>query len=200
MKQIILSILIMFFYFSILAQTNGSFKDPRDGQIYKTITINDPLKGTVSTWMAENLNYKFSNSKAYNNDESFRNGVGLLYNWEDAMQACPVGWHLPSEEEFQVLVDNFEEMSKPAQALKSSSGWSRGNGTNSSGFNALPAGWYTHISGFYNLRLYCYFWTSTIYNEPNPADAYMITITFHDHLLSGPENTNTYASVRCIKN
>ena len=60
-----------FFCAATYAQTLGTMTDPRDGQIYKTVSFENELPGTSITWMAENLNYKTSDSYAYENNEKF---------------------------------------------------------------------------------------------------------------------------------
>lgn len=74
----------------------GSFTDPRDGKVYKTVKIGD-------YWMmAENLAFKpeTGNYWAYNNDESNVAIYGYLYDWETAMNVAPEGWHVPSRTEW----------------------------------------------------------------------------------------------------
>jgi len=91
--------------------------------------------------MAQNLNYKVQGSYAYDDKESNRNELGLLYTWEAAKKACPSDWHLSTDSEWSMLVNKFGGTDKAGKALKSIKGWDEdGNGTNSSGFNALPAG------------------------------------------------------------
>jgi uncharacterized protein (TIGR02145 family) len=81
------------------------FTDPRDGREYKIIVIGK------QTWMAENLNYSGDGNSVY----------GRLYDWETAIIVCPVGWHLPSREEWTKLID--EVGNNAGKKLKSTSGW-----------------------------------------------------------------------------
>ena len=93
-------------------------------------------------------------AKALENYESF----GVLYN-RVAMQTwdvCPVGWHVPTDSnisgqgEFHELIAQFAEAEVATELksdLSSSPGW---NGSNNSGFGALPAGYRrVHSSGGY---------------------------------------------------
>lgn len=130
-----------------------TMRDSRDGQAYKIITI-----GT-QTWMAENLNYETENSFCYENESSNCKKYGRLYIWAAAKDACPKGWHLPTKEEFEILVDYVGGEEIAGKMLKSTSGWhdcdyyenrrlpfechgliDGGNGLEAFGFNALPVG------------------------------------------------------------
>jgi len=86
---------------------------------------------------------------------------GVLYNWPAVMTEgiCPSGWHIPSDEEWQMMeislgMSNADAASEGwrgspvGDSMKSISGWNGdGNGSNSSGFNALP-GDYLYSGGF----------------------------------------------------
>ena len=142
MKQNILTILVtLFFTQAGIAQSTGTFTDSRDGQTYKTISFKEALTGKTVTWMAQNLNYKVEGSYPYGDNENNRKEFGLLYTWESAKKACPSGWHLPTDIEWTMLVNQFGGTEKAGEALKSIKSWNEdGNGTNSSGFDALAAG------------------------------------------------------------
>lgn len=151
------------------AQSTGTFTDTRDGQTYKTISFKDASTGITVTWMAQNLNYKVPGSHAYEDKESNRTELGLLYTWEAAGKACPDGWHLATDREWSMLVTKFGGTDKAGEALKSATGWVEdGNGTNSSGFNALPAG--IRRNDAYEIRgVMGFWWTSTPADEEGKA-------------------------------
>jgi uncharacterized protein (TIGR02145 family) len=102
--------------------TSTHFCDSRDGKVYKFSKIG------VQTWMAENLNYPSGDSKCYAETYSNCNIYGRLYNGNDAKNVCPTGWHLPSNNEWEILVD-FEGGDIAGYVLKLTNG-----------FNALLGG------------------------------------------------------------
>ncbi len=144
----------------------GEIEDARDGQIYKTVKIDD------QTWMAENLNYDADNSFCYNDSMKYCNKYGRLYPWGVAMDSagkfsssgkgcgagkfctpifpvrgvCPKGWHLPSRVEWEHLFKAYtgfpEEITGSIllSTLRAKKGWEL-NGEDTYGFSALPAGW-----------------------------------------------------------
>ena len=157
-------------------QCGDEFTDLRDRQIYSTILIGDQC------WMAENLNIgimiqdfkQTSNGviekTCYDNNSQNCNTYGGLYTWYEAMNwtaednsqgICPVGWHLPSRSEWEELV-GFLGPKDAGQQMKAtrehSPAW---DGTNSSGFNALPAG-VGYKSSFGRIDKWAIFWSSTL--------------------------------------
>lgn len=139
----------------VVGTTAGSFTDSRDGQPYNTVKIGS------QTWMAENLNYKTSeNSFCYDDDEDNCKTYGRLYTFAAANTACPSGFHLPTREEFVTLISTAGGSSTAGNALKATSGWNdEGNGDDTYGFSALPAGYYNGF--FYYAGSYAYFWSAT---------------------------------------
>lgn len=88
----------------------NEFTDPRDEQTYRTIEINEKV------WMAENLRYKeVTNSFVYGqgipnspiSEYDYHQKYGRLYDWDSAEAACPSGWRLPTDGEWQDLISSF---------------------------------------------------------------------------------------------
>ena len=133
----------------------GTMTDSRDCRVYKTVKIGS------RTWMAENLNYKVKNSYCYNDSAKYCAKYGRFYTWAAAMVACPLGWHLPTKEEFKMLIDAVGGKSIAGKMLKSANGWIRDdNGTDDYSFGVLPAGDYGYYKRF-AAGYDAFFWSSS---------------------------------------
>ena len=150
--------------------------------------------------------YRYCPDSSYSNVEKY----SYLYNWEAAIKVCPLGWHLPSQSEFQTLAKYCSahfavggNSKYNAKSLASQEGWyvsdtdhTAGNEqstNNASGFSAFPAG----VGG--NTGYHADLWCSTqcakyhayafiIYNDDPEAVAATISI-----------QKNEYMSMRCIR-
>lgn len=112
------------------------------------------------------MNDKIEGSYAYDDNENDRKELGLLYTWEAAKKACPDGWHLPTDNEWATLVNQFGGMEMAGEALKSVKSWDEdGNGTNSSGFDALAGGYRNHEGSYLTKGILGIFWTSSFNNS-----------------------------------
>ena len=147
---------------TLLAQFECGAPVAYQGHNYATVEIGGRC------WFAENLrneNYRngdpiptnlgpstYSGACAvYNNDDNALATYGRLYNWyavDDARGLCPSGWYVPTDGEWQAMEISLgmpswwanEESwrgTNQGTQLKASAGW---NGSNSSGFAALPGG------------------------------------------------------------
>lgn len=132
--------------------------DSRDGQIYPTVKIGSQC------WLQKNMNYKTGNSWCYGNSTTDCVTYGRLYDWETALKVCPKGWHLPSDEEWSVLITYLGGKSVASCMLKerSTSHWRYPNkdANNKSGFTALPGGKRNPDGSFSYLTDNTYFWSS----------------------------------------
>ncbi len=138
----------------------SEYTDPRDNQVYKTITIGD------QTWMAENLKYKKVKGAKRGTNYYAPKWNGLYYSWEAAQEACPEGWHIPTEDEFQELKNYINDEYGPLSSsdigwyLRSKDRWEDGIiGSDVFGFNAKPSG-YCKVNDWKDLNARAYFWTS----------------------------------------
>jgi uncharacterized protein (TIGR02145 family) len=110
---------------------------------------------------------------------------------------CPEGWHLPREAECKVLFTATVEGSSMA-GLKSATGWSSsGNGTDTFGFSALPAGLRYRIGDYDYEGDYANFWSST---EGGNLDAYTMGLYYGDDNVNLNYSLKNFGfSVRCLK-
>ena len=195
-KTLIMSIVILLIAISAKAQVKGTFKDKRDGKIYKTVKIGTQI------WMAENLAYKNTEGCwAYNNDVTKIKIYGYLYDWKSAKKAVPQGWHIPSEAEWTALIANLGGIYVAGGKMKKigKTNWKSPNtgATNSSGFTALPGGYRDLLGKFYEIGELGYFWTST---EISFTSAWYRFLGFDINTASKDKSDKTTGySVRCIK-
>jgi uncharacterized protein (TIGR02145 family) len=156
--------------------------DARDEQSYELTPIGDQV------WFAQNLNYEMTDSWWYDNLPENGYAYGRLYTWEAALEGCPDGWHLPTDEEWKILEGNVDSQfgvgdpewdgtsSRGFDAgwkLKSVDGWDTNNGTDEYGFHALPGGSYYDTEGIFDfIGQEGNFWTSTE-TSPQSSSAYM---------------------------
>jgi len=176
----------------------GTFTDLRDGKMYRTVEINGQV------WMAQNFDYEEEDSICYDNNNANGKKYGRLYTWEMAINVCPEGWHLPSREEWQKLVD-FVNTNKNAnnaanRCLKSKEGWNI-RGTDDFRFTALPGGYRTD-SEFCKIGEYGRWWSSSEYDctENGFACAYYCSIRNNgENLYWNHEYKRFLFSIRCVQ-
>jgi uncharacterized protein (TIGR02145 family) len=177
-----------------LAAYGQQLTDSRDGKKYRVVTI-----GT-QTWMAENLNYNINGSECYDDKPANCEKYGRLYNWETTMEACPKGWHLPSNDEWDVLINFVGGLSTAGTKLKAKSGWNSnkgkaGNGTDDLGFAALPGG-RGYIYGKHNsVGSRGYWWSAT----GGTYGAYCQYIYYDEDVYRYYDSDHYLHSVRCVK-
>ena len=174
------------------AQVNASFTDNRDGKVYKTVKIGNQI------WITENLAYKSSSGCwAYDNNDSNAVKYGYLYDFETAKTVCPAGWHLPTDAEWTTLLSYLGD-NDGALKMKAKKGWNEdGNGTNTSGFSALPGGHLFNSNTFGDIGKNSYWWTST---EEESSIGWTRSIDYNNNNITRDITSKTDGlSVRCIK-
>jgi len=191
-----------------------------EGNVYKTIQV-----GT-QVWMAENLRTtKYNDDTSiplvtdntawknlitpgycwYDNDPiTYKSVYGALYNWYAASSGklCPTGWHVLTEDEYEVLVIYLGGLSDAGGKLKETglTHWISPNtgATNETGITGLPGGRRYYDDGtFISIGELGYYWTST---EDEVIWGSM-GILHYDSAVLEPDGYSkpNGMSVRCIK-
>jgi uncharacterized protein (TIGR02145 family) len=164
----------------------------------KSVTIGN------QTWMAKNLNIAVEGSKCFANSEENCQKYGRLYDWETAMKACPSGWHLPSDAEWNALMKSInpscsdnENCAGAGTKLKAKSNWDEnGNGTDDFGFSALPGGIKKPDGGnFGGVGQIGYWWSAT----DDASEAYFRFLGKAADMGWNKRDKKLLCSVRCIK-
>jgi uncharacterized protein (TIGR02145 family) len=150
-------------------------------------------------WTAKNLDIKpkQGNSWCYENDEANCKKYGRLYDWVAAINACPAGWHLPSDEEWQQL-KKAAGGGSAGKKLKAKRGWNNnGNGTDRYGFSALPGGVRSSAGSFYDAGDFGYWWSSSE-NSGSFARSWLMG-NDNEYLGQIDDSATLGFSVRCVK-
>jgi len=183
-----------------------------DNNEYKTVVLNK------NTWMAENLNVsRFRNGDSifeaktyeewenaglkkqpawcyYENIPQKGRIYGKLYNRyavTDLRGLAPEGWHVAQSEDWLSSIINYfgQECSK---ILKAKNGWNNeGNGTNKSGFTALPGGYRDNNGIFTDVGYHGYWWSTS---------SWYFLLRYNTKKLEMVNSYGNYGmSVRCLK-
>jgi uncharacterized protein (TIGR02145 family) len=203
----------------------GSMID-QEGQSYKTIIIG-PFEvmaenlntstyrnGDIINTGLTNIQWQTTTSGAwtyYNNDPSFECPYGKWYNWFAAAEAvglCPQGWHVPNENDWDLLLSILDPITPAGEVGNVSGGpmksvgttyWFSPNdyATNSSGFSGLPNGNRGMNGSYYSMGLNSNWWSADQFNS---QEAW-----FRSMSTTGIENGNYHVDknvgypVRCFR-
>lgn len=201
------------------------FTDLRDGKNYQSVQIGSKCwmatnlnVGTRVDPSKKQADYNTIEKYCYDNLESNCDIYGGLYPWNWMMNGsysqgvpgiCPSGWHLPTETDWCTMTKTIDpsvdcsangwDYSGAAYDMKSTTGWNLYNGSNASGFTALPGGHYD-LGGFYEgTHTFAYFWTSTCDISGNMAWARRLSDLRPD-LYRSQDPVGGANSVRCVQN
>lgn len=170
----------------------GTFTDARDGQQYAYVTY-DGLD-----WMAENFRYDIGdavNSSIYLDADEYESSpastrnlarYGRLYTLQGAQTACPEGWRIPTDQDWQRL----EQALGMAAGEAAAEGW-RGSIARQmltlygeqTDLNLLLGGYYFANtpgvqSGWRHMGVYAYYWTSTPDEQKDGTFYYVRKLTY----------------------
>ncbi|MDR2583014.1 MAG: hypothetical protein LBC75_05985 [Fibromonadaceae bacterium] len=176
-------------------------------ETYETVVI-----GT-QTWFKRNLNYNPNegNSWCYGNDDAEIQAnclkYGRLYDWATAMTICPPGFRIPTNADWDKLINYVGDSLTAGTKLKTTTGWvsyggEGGNGTDDYGFSALPGGcrvisdpW----GGCMSTGIGGHWWSADEYEDNNIA-AYYQGIAYLAYVYQSYRGKGFGFSVRCLKN
>ncbi|MBN1185058.1 MAG: fibrobacter succinogenes major paralogous domain-containing protein [Bacteroidales bacterium] len=205
--------------FVTLLTEQGSIVTDIDGNIYPTIEV------ATQIWMAENLKttryndgdtiakeidymtWKFLTSPAYcwydNDSATYCATYGALYNWYavSTNKLCPVGWHVPTDDEWTTFMTNLGGETVAGGKLKTSgvTYWQHPNtgATNEIGYKALPGGFRGTTIDYFNLGYYGYWWSISASSSSN---AYFRSMSYNSaSVVKLNEAKQNGLSVRCVK-
>lgn len=179
-----------------------TFTDQRDGKTYEIAKFGN------NTWMLNNLNFDTQNSISLEDILL----TGNYYSWADAQNACPSGWHIPTDEEWIELekyigvgIDDWYIFSQKRGSgefskLSSRIGYSLFDGLenntaiNELGFSAYPCGYFENDTQIIpqDFGLAAYFWSSS---EKDNFDG----IYHGSYIFTNEVKTNNVYSVRMYK-
>ena len=129
------------------------------------------------------------------------NAFGRLYNWyavNNIHEICPSTWHVPADVEWDVLDEAMGGGNLTDEALKSTVGWNSDNGTNASGFSAIPSGKRDVPGGDFIDAGDTGGWWSSTENGAAYAWTRLLNTTASELVRYGPNKKDGY-SIRCIK-
>ena len=126
---------------------------------------------------------------------------GAFYNWPASLTACPTGWHLPSQVEWNTLITFLGGTSSGGTMKEIGiTHWNDPNvgATNSSGLTMRGAGfrWMTSNGTFENPGLRTYHWSST---ESSPNAYHLGLFSSGTTTLMDTDPKDMGFSVRCLK-
>jgi len=169
----------------------GTLHDLRDNNLYSVVKIGDIY------WTTDNYRFAVEGSQCNSSDptaESTCVGYGRYYTFNQALQACPTDWRVPSSTEWLLLFQTAGGIAQAAPPLKSTHLWSSSNGTDSYGLSIQPTGDLLDQS----IGNTAWFWSSSITNGTATAATALFSDGSDAVTMPTMDTTNAY-TIRCIK-
>jgi uncharacterized protein (TIGR02145 family) len=174
----------------------------------------DPIPNVTDDVKWSNLGHDswpdFSGEGAYcnyKNNSCKESAYGRLYNWyavNDSRKIAPMGWHVPTDAEWETLIEYLggEELVSGRLKETGTKHWEDPNtgATNETGFTALPGGYRDNDGSFNDIGqgFGGYWWSST---EGNTGSAWYRKMSYdYGYVSRSYDRKKDGFSVRCIKN
>ena len=155
-------------------------------------------------WFRNNLAWT-GEGLAFENADVTSYPLGRYYTWDEAMEACPEGWRLPTNEEWAFLGNDAGPLMCDAylNSKKMWEFWPDVNRTNEYSLAVIPAGFaFPAITTPTYKRLYDYaaFWTATVSEDDPTMAAYRyIHVQENEVRTTYAEKGSLALSVRCVR-
>ena len=157
-----------------------------------------PVKTDINDW----VNTPNPAMCYYENDTANGTTYGALYNYNavSSEKICPVGWHVPTQEEWTALANTLGGNDIAGGKMKETgtAHWNNPNtgATNESKFTAVPSGSRTEQGYFGGLHNYSLWWTRTLYS----TGAWARDATYGDIKSSQScQALRSGLSIRCVR-
>lgn len=164
---------------------------------YDNVAKNCDIAGRLYTWAAAIDSVKLANDADNPQDCGYmRSSKNILPDVVHGI--CPDGWHLPDYRDFSNMLVHVGGYSIAGTVLKSQSDWNEGgNGTDTFGFNVLPAGIRIEDGSFDGLGDGTDFWSAT---ESDLEQAFSLYASYENEYSGVMDYAKNYAfSIRCVK-
>ena len=208
----------------------GEMIDSRDGQVYKTVKIGNQVWMAENLNYADSVKTPSLKGRSwcYKNDPENCKITGRFYTWTAAIDsvklatddenpqdcgygkkcsftstvqgACPDGWHLPNEAEWNALFVEVGGKSIAGKVLKSQVGWGSDNeSTNEVGFSAIAAGFRRADGAFLTAEAQAHFWTIPNEDSDEFQVIEMNMYSEFDNAFWNYNYKNSGFNIRCMK-
>lgn len=149
--------------------------------------------------------YKASREKTpawsyFNNDPEMESSLGKLYNHyaiTDPRGIAPMGWHVPTMQEYETLLAELDGAKVAATPLKDLALWGEPDSGTPSGFDAPPSKGRFDDGTFIDFMEIGYWWSSTTYGRKT---GYYLAMGVNDPIATISNLDQGYGfSVRLVK-
>ena len=208
------------------AKGDQKYYYPNDS-VFVSTSINEKewMRCNLATREARSLNTTGAAGRkigaSYRGYEILDNTLGVYYNWNEAIDACPDGWHLPTDEEWTAMAQSVATAAGISEVPATEKNWEdvagemtcffQFNGedmveyqpkvkrTDRSRLSIKMFGQATAGKYFNFFGEKAVFWTATSYTDASKAWCRFFSYDSPDVLASPMDKASFYAQVRCIK-